>query len=42
VVTKAGVNIFGQEKNPLPLLDIKPQFLSCPAHSLITVSKELS
>jgi len=31
----AGVNFFGEEKNPLPLLEIGPRFLGCPTRSLV-------
>jgi len=37
---RSSLNIL--EKNVLPLLEIKPNFLSCPAHSLVIVQTLLS
>jgi hypothetical protein len=28
---------FGEEKNLLPLKEVKPRFLCCPTHSLLTI-----
>jgi hypothetical protein len=42
VITEADADIFEQKKNPLALLDIKPQFVICSGHRPITISKELS
>jgi hypothetical protein len=36
------MDILDNKKNPLPQLGIKPHFLGCPAHSLVTIPTRLS